>query len=38
MGGFLTGAAGAGLVAVMTVAFWPVHRKNGFFVLRPGEG
>lgn len=36
--GFLTGAAAAGLVAVMAVAFWSVHRKNGFFIFRPGEG
>ena len=36
--GFLTGAAAAGLVAIMFVAFWSVHRKNGFFIFRPGEG
>jgi putative oxidoreductase len=36
--GLLTSAAGAGLVAVMLVAFWSVHRKNGFFIFRPGEG
>lgn len=36
--GLLTSPAGAGLVAVMAVAFWSVHRKNGFFIFRPGEG
>lgn len=36
--GFLSGPAAAGLVAVMAVAFWSVHRKNGFFIFRPGEG
>ena len=36
--GLLTGPAAAGLVAVMLVAFWAVHRKNGFFIFRPGEG
>ena len=36
--GLLTGPAAAGLVAVMAVAFWSVHRKNGFFIFRPGEG
>ncbi len=36
--GLLTNAAAAGLVAVMAVAFWSVHRKNGFFIFRPGEG
>jgi putative oxidoreductase len=36
--GLLTGPAAAGLVAVMFVAFWSVHRKNGFFIFRPGEG
>jgi len=31
--------AGAGLVAVMTVAFWTVHRSVGFWVTaRPDEG
>ena len=38
IGGLLTSAAAAGLVAVMGVAFWTVHRKNGFFIFRPGEG
>ncbi len=36
--GLLTGPAAAGLVAVMLVAFWAVHRHNGFFIFRPGEG
>lgn len=36
--GLLTGLAAAGLVAVMGVAFWTVHRRNGFFIFRPGEG
>ncbi|MCP4968773.1 MAG: DoxX family protein [bacterium] len=36
--GLLTGPAAAGLVAVMFVAYWSVHRHNGFFVFRPGEG
>lgn len=36
--GLLTGPAAACLVAVMFVAFWSVHRKNGFFIFRPGEG
>ncbi len=36
--GLLTGPAAAGLVAVMAVAYWSVHRKNGFFIFRPGEG
>jgi len=36
--GLLTAPAAAGLVAVMFVAFWTVHRKNGFFIFRPGEG
>lgn len=36
--GLLTGPAAAGLFAVMAVAFWSVHRKNGFFIFRPGEG
>lgn len=30
--GFLTGAAAAGVVGVMAVAFWSVHRKAGFFI------
>ncbi len=36
--GLLTTPAAAGLIAVMFVAFWTVHRHNGFFIFRPGEG
>ncbi len=36
--GLLTPLAAAGLAATMFVAFWSIHRKNGFFVFRPGEG
>lgn len=36
--GLLTALAASGLVAVMFVAFWTVHRHNGFFIFRPGEG
>ena len=36
--GLLTGPAAAALVAVMFVAFWSVHRKDGCFIFRPGEG
>lgn len=36
--GLLTGPAAAGLVAVMFVAYWSVHKNNGFFIFRPGEG
>ncbi len=37
--GLLTGPAAAGVVAIMTVAFWAVHRRAGFFVYaRPDEG
>ena len=36
--GLLTGPAAAGLIAVMFVAFWSVHKNNGFFIFRPGEG
>jgi len=37
--GLLTGLAAAGLIGVMTVAFWTVHRKVGFWVTaRPDEG
>jgi putative oxidoreductase len=36
--GLLTAPAAAGLIAVMFVAFWTVHRHNGFFIFRPGEG
>jgi putative oxidoreductase len=30
--------AGAGVVGTMAVAFVTNHRKNGFFIFRPGEG
>jgi putative oxidoreductase len=36
--GLLTPFAAAGLIGVMTVAIVTVHRKNGFFVFRPGQG
>jgi len=36
--GLLTTPAAAGLIAVLFVAFWTVHRHNGFFSFRPGEG
>ncbi len=37
--GFLTSFAAAGLVSMMFVAFWTVHRAAGFFVsARPDEG
>jgi len=37
--GFVTSFAAAGLVVVMSVAFWTVHRFAGFFVFkRPDEG
>jgi len=36
--GFLTPLAAAGVVGVMAVAFVINHRKNGFFIFRPGEG
>jgi putative oxidoreductase len=36
--GLLTPLASAGLVALMTVAIVTVHRKNGFFIFRPGQG
>jgi putative oxidoreductase len=36
--GLLTTAAAAGLVAAMFVAYLSVHRTNGFFIFRPGEG
>jgi putative oxidoreductase len=36
--GFLTPLAGAGVVGVMVVAWVTNHRKNGFFIFRPGEG
>ncbi|MEA3501467.1 MAG: DoxX family protein [Actinomycetota bacterium] len=37
--GLVTSTAAAGLVAVMVVAFWTVHRSVGFWVTaRPDEG
>lgn len=36
--GLLTSVAAGGLIAVMFVAYLTVHRKNGFFIFRPGEG
>lgn len=37
--GLLTGVGVAGLIALMTVAFWTVHRHAGFWVTaRPDEG
>ncbi|MEV6072115.1 DoxX family protein [Nocardia sp. NPDC052001] len=34
--GFLTTPAAAIFVALMLVAFWTVHRRNGFFVMASG--
>ena len=37
--GLLTSAGAAGLVSLMTVAFWTVHRHAGFWITaRPDEG
>ena len=36
--GLLTPLAAAAAVGVMTVAFITAHRRNGFFIFRPGEG
>ncbi|NOX23723.1 MAG: DoxX family protein [Actinobacteria bacterium] len=36
--GLLNSLAATGLVSVMFVAWWSVHRNNGFFIFRPGEG
>ena len=36
--GLLTPLGGAGIIGVMLVAFVTNHRKNGFFIFRPGEG
>jgi putative oxidoreductase len=37
--GLLTSFAAAGLIAIMSVAFWSIHRFAGFFVFRrPDEG
>ena len=34
--GFLTPIPAAGFVALMVVAAWTVHRKNGFFIVKEG--
>jgi putative oxidoreductase len=34
--GLLTPLAAAGMIGVMTVAFWAVHRGNGFLVVHGG--
>jgi len=36
--GLLTPLAGAAVVGVLSVAWITNHRKNGFFIFRPGEG
>ena len=36
--GFAMPLAGAGVVGTMLVAWITNHRKNGFFIFRPGEG
>jgi len=36
--GFFTPVAAAGVIGVMLVAWVTNHRKNGFFIFRPGEG
>jgi putative oxidoreductase len=36
--GLATPLAGAGIVGTMMVALVTNHRKNGFFIFRPGEG
>jgi putative oxidoreductase len=36
--GLLTPVAAAGVVGTMFVALMANHRKNGFFIFRPGEG
>jgi putative oxidoreductase len=36
--GFATPLACAGVIGTMLVAIVTVHRKNGFFIFRPGEG
>lgn len=36
--GFLMPLAGAGVMGTMLVAWIINHRKNGFFIFRPGEG
>jgi len=34
--GLITPIAAAGMIAVMVVAGWTVHRKNGFFIVKEG--
>jgi putative oxidoreductase len=34
--GLLTPLAAAGMIGLMTVAFWTVHRVNGFFIINEG--
>ncbi len=34
--GFLTPLAAAGMIGVMVVAIWTVHRFNGFFIIKEG--
>ena len=36
--GLLTPLAAAMIIGVMVVAYWTAHRKNGFFIFRPGQG
>lgn len=36
--GLLTPLAAGGVIGVMTVAWITAHRRNGFFVFRPGQG
>jgi putative oxidoreductase len=36
--GLLTPLAGGAVIGVMVVAWITNHRKNGFFIFRPGEG
>ena len=38
LAGLLTPLAAAGVIGVMVVAWITNHRKNGFFIFRPGEG
>ena len=36
--GLFTPLSAAGIIALMLVAITVAHRKNGFFIFRPGEG
>ena len=38
LAGLLTSLQCGAVVGVMAVAFFVNHRKNGFFIFRPGEG